>query len=381
MDKSIPFNRPYIAGKELYYIAQAVLSNRHISGDGGFTKKCQAWLEKTLGTPRALLTHSCTAALEMSAILCDIGPGDEVIMPSFSFVSTANAFVLRGGIPVFVDIREDTLNIDEDLLSDAVTEKTRAVVPMHYAGTACDMKAIQDLAASKKLWVIEDAAQALLSAYDGKYLGTIGDLGCLSFHETKNIISGEGGALLINNPELIERAEIVWEKGTDRRKFFRGQIDKYRWVDIGSSYLPSDIIAAFLYAQLEMAETIIAARRTLLETYMEGLNDLEKKGLLRLPVIDTESITNGHIMYIITNSRDERSSLIKHLREHLIMSVFHYIPLHSSPMGLKHGRISGNISVTDKISDRLLRLPMYYDMQTVDVEHVVELVVNFYHIK
>jgi len=372
------FNKPYIAGKELYYIAQAVLSNRHISGDGGYTKKCQYWLENTLGTPRALLTHSCTAALEMSALLCDIGPGDEVIMPSFTFVSTANAFVLRGGVPVFVDIREDTLNMNEAFLADAITERTKAIVPVHYAGTACDMKVILALAADKGLRVIEDAAQALLSTYEGKHLGTIGDLGCLSFHETKNIISGEGGALLVNDPELIERAEIIWEKGTDRRRFFRGQVDKYSWVDIGSSYLPGDIIAAFLYAQLEMAETIISARRTLLKAYMEGLGDLEKMGRIRLPFIDPASVTNGHIMYMITDSLDERSRLMEFLRQRLIMTVFHYVPLHASPMGRKHCRTSGEISVTERMSDRLVRLPMYYEMETGDVERVVDGIRDFY---
>lgn len=378
MGSLIPFNRPYIVGKELFYIAQAVLSNRHISGDGGFTKKCQTWLEDFLGTPKALLTHSCTAALEMSALLCDIGPGDEVIMPSFTFVSSANAFVLHGGIPVFVDIREDTLNISENLLADAITERTKAIVPVHYGGTACDMSAILSLAADKGLRVIEDAAQALLSAYDGKKLGTIGDLGCLSFHETKNIISGEGGALLINDPDLIERAEIIWEKGTDRKQFFRGQVDKYRWLDIGSSYLPSDIIAAFLYAQLEMAEKIISTRCALLDTYMDGLRDLEAKGRVRLPPIDPGNVSNGHIMYIITESLEERSRLIQHLRELGIGSVFHYIPLHSSPMGQKHCRVSGEMSVTDKISDCLLRLPMFFEMQNEDVELVVDAIVNFY---
>jgi len=381
MQNKISYNKPYIAGKELYYIAQAVISNSRISGDGPFTKKCQSWLEEVLGTPKALLTNSCTAALEMAAFLCNIGPGDEVIMPSFTFVSTANAFVLRGGVPVFVDIREDTLNIDEDLLDNAVTKQTKACVPVHYAGTACDMKVISSLAADKGFRVIEDAAQALLSTYEGKKLGTIGDLGCLSFHETKNIISGEGGALLVNDPELIERAEIIREKGTDRTRFFRGQVDKYSWVDIGSSYLPSDIIAAFLYAQLEMAESIIATRKVLLETYMKGLADIEAKGQIRLPSIDHGSVTNGHIMYIITESIDERSRLIEFLRQRRIMSIFHYVPLHSSPMGLKHCRVTGEMAVTERISDRLLRLPMYYEMATSDVVRVIDAVRDFYDVK
>lgn len=375
---SIPFNRPYIVGKELFYVAQAVITHGHISGDGHFTKKCQSWFEKTLGTPKALLTHSCTAALEMSAMLCGIGPGDEVIMPSFTFVSTANAFVLRGAVPVFVDIREDTLNLDERLLIGALTKKTKAIVPVHYAGTPCDMSAILALAKENGLRVVEDAAQGLLSTYEGKYLGTLGNLGCLSFHETKNIISGEGGALLVNEPELADRAEMIWEKGTDRRRFFRGQVDKYTWMDIGSSYLPSDIIAAFLFAQLEMAEQIIAARCRLLEQYMEGLRELEERGALQLPSVDGYSTCNGHIMYIITRSLEERTRLIAWLEERSITSVFHYIPLHSSPMGLRHCRTHGSMTVTDRTSECLLRLPIFYEMQPEQVSRVVEAVRGFY---
>ncbi|SMP72079.1 dTDP-4-amino-4,6-dideoxygalactose transaminase [Desulfonatronum zhilinae] len=378
MTNRIPFNRPYIVGKELYYIAQAVIENNWISGGGPFTKKCQVWLEKTLGAHKALLTHSCTAALEMSAMLCDIGPGDEVIMPSFTFVSTANAFVLRGGVPVFVDIREDTLNMDERLLSETVTPQTKAIVPVHYAGTPCDMNAILALARKHGLRVIEDAAQGLMSTYGGKSLGALGDLGCLSFHETKNIISGEGGALLINDPALIDRAEMIWEKGTNRRQFFQGQVDKYTWVDIGSSYLPSDIIAAFLYAQLEMADKIISARCALLGLYMEGLKELEAEGLVRLPSVDSRGTCNGHIMYLITGSLEERSRLIAYLLERGITAVFHYIPLHSSPMGLKHCRISGGMGVTNRISERLLRLPMFYEMQETEVMKVVDAVRGFY---
>ncbi|MDD5475918.1 MAG: dTDP-4-amino-4,6-dideoxygalactose transaminase [Syntrophales bacterium] len=378
MNEFIPFNRPFIAGKELFYIAQAVLINGRTSGDGPFTRKCQTWLEKVLGTPRALLTHSCTAALEMSAMLCHIGPGDEVIMPSFTFVSTANAFVLRGAVPVFVDIRPDTLNIDERLLEAALTPRTRAVVPVHYAGTPCNMDEIVTLARENGLKVIEDAAQGHLSTYRGSYLGTMGDLGCLSFHETKNIISGEGGALLINDPELYERAEILWEKGTNRKRFFRGEVDKYTWVDIGSSYLPSEIIAAFLYAQLEMAEKIITARRRLFSLYIEGLKDMEKEGFFRLPVIADQSTSNGHIMYIITRSLGERSRLIDYLRKFSIRAVFHYVPLHSSPMGSRHCRSSGKLTHTDQISECLLRLPMYYEMKDDEVYRVVEAVKAFY---
>lgn len=378
MRKPIPFNRPYIAGKELYYIAQAVIENRRISGDGPFTQKCQTWLEKTLGAKKVLLTHSCTAALEMSALLCNIGPGDEVIMPSFTFVSTANAFVLRGGVPVFVDIRQDTLNIDERLIEGAVTTKTKAIVPVHYAGTPCDMDVIMGIAGEKGLRVIEDAAQGHLSTHCNRYLGAIGDLGCLSFHETKNIISGEGGALLINDPEMVGRAEVIWEKGTNRKRFFRGEVDKYTWVDIGSSYLPSDITAAFLYAQLEMAEKIIAARCRIFDRYMAGLRDLEERGVVRLPVIDAQGTCNGHIMYVITGSLDERTRLMEYLREQGIYAVFHYVPLHSSPMGEKHCRVYGSLTHTCGISERLLRLPLYYEMTDAEVERVVAAVEEFY---
>ncbi len=378
MSSDIPFNRPYIAGKELYYIAQAVLSHGRISGDGPFTRKCQSRLEEVLGARKALLTHSCTAALEMSAILCSIGPGDEVIMPSYTFVSTANAFVLRGGVPVFVDIREDTLNIDESLVKDAVTERTRAVVPVHYAGTPCNMSAIMELARSEGIRVIEDAAQGYLSKYKGQCLGTMGDLGCLSFHETKNIISGEGGALLINDPELIRRAEIVWEKGTNRKDFYRGEVDKYTWVDIGSSYLPSDIIAAFLYAQLEMDEKIITARSRLLKRYVQELAELERAGLIRLPLLDEEDVCNGHIMYIITGSNNERERLIGYLKKRNITAVFHYVPLHMSPVGKSKCRSHGSMSITERIGSRLLRLPMYYEMREEEVIRVVNAVKEFY---
>jgi len=376
--KYIPFNKPFIAGKELYYIAQAVIENRHTAGDGPFTKKCNAWLEEHLGCRKALLTHSCTAALEMSAILAGIGPGDEIIMPSFTFVSTANAFVLRGGIPVFVDIHPDTLNINEAYIEAAITTRTRAIVPVHYAGVPCQMDVIMDIARRKGLLVIEDAAQSLLSQYQGKYMGTIGQMACLSFHETKNIISGEGGALLINEPSIIERAEIIREKGTNRSQFFRGQVDKYTWLDIGSSYLPSDIIAAFLYAQMENAGQIIAKRNLIYDIYIEGLQPLAKKGHIRLPSILDDCTSNGHIFYVITGSLAERTALTEFLKEQGINGVFHYVPLHTSPAGQLFGRAFGTLEVTNRVSDCLLRLPLYYEMTREDAEFVVEKIIHFY---
>jgi len=374
----ISFNKPFIAGKELFYIAQAVIENHHTAGDGPFTKKCQTWLEENLGSQKVLLTHSCTAALEIAAILAGIQPGDEVIMPSYTFVSTANAFVLRGGIPVFVDIRPDTLNINEALIEEAITPKTRAIVPVHYAGGPCQMDTIMDIAGRKLLLVIEDAAQALLSRYHNQYMGTIGQMACLSFHETKNIISGEGGALIINDPLLIERAEIIREKGTNRSQFFRGQVDKYTWVDIGSSYLPSDILAAFLYAQMENADQIIAKRNLIYDLYMEGLQPLAEKGCIQLPFILNDCCSNGHMFYIITRSLEERTELTEFLKERGIMAVFHYVPLHSSPAGKLYGRTCGNLDVTKRVSDCLLRLPLYYEMTNNDVYLVTETIRNFY---
>lgn len=366
----IPFNKPFIAGKELYNIAKAVLES-HLSGDGPFTKKCHAWLEDTLHCQKALLTHSCTGALELAAILCDIKPGDEIIMPSFTFVSTANAFVLRGGVPVFVDIRPDTLNMDERLVAQALTAKTKAIVPVHYAGVPCAMEDILKISKECDLWVIEDAAHAFLSKYKKKYLGTMGHLGCLSFHETKNIISGEGGALLINDERLIERAEIIREKGTNRKQFFRGETDKYTWVDIGSSFLPSEIVGAFLYAQFEMADVIISARRTIFEYYHELLKPLEKDGFIRLPSIEDRSNHNGHIVCIILESFEERHQLMDFLKKRGISSVFHYIPLHTSPGGKKFGQTFGKLANTDRISRTLLRLPSFYGMTEDEVSEVV----------
>jgi dTDP-4-amino-4,6-dideoxygalactose transaminase len=377
--KRIPFNKPFIVGKELSYIAEAVLVESHLAGNGAFTKKCHAWLKNRLSCQKALLTHSCTAALEMAAILCKIGPGDEVIMPSFTFVSTANAFALRGGIPVFVDIRPDTLNMDESLIEKTITERTKAIVPVHYAGRACAMNRILHIAEKYNLFVIEDAAQALLSKFHDKYLGTIGHLGCLSFHETKNIISGEGGALLINDRELMNRAEIIWEKGTDRSRFSRGEVAKYTWQDIGSSFLPSELNAAFLYAQLEETERIIAKRCRIYRRYMDMLTPLAEDGHISLPYpADMDCAANGHLFYILTNSLKERDDLCQHLRANDIVAVFHYVPLHSSPMGKDICRTSGKMTVSDNAGDCLLRLPLYYEMQEEDVERVVTAVVDFY---
>lgn len=377
MNNKIPFNKPFIVGKELYNIAQAVISG-HLAGDGSFTKACNKWLEDNLICEKALLTHSCTAALEMSAILCDIQPDDEIIMPSFTFVSTANAFVLRGGTPVFVDIRQDTLNIDEKLIEAAITPKTKAIVPVHYAGMPCEMDVILQLAKQYNLIVVEDAAQAFFATYKGKFLGTMGDFGCLSFHETKNVISGEGGALLINNRRSINRAEIVREKGTNRNQFFRGEVDKYTWVDIGSSYLPSEIVSAFLYAQLENADKIMRKRRNLFDSYMRGLTHLEDKGCFRLPFIFEHDVCNGHMIYLLTGSLEERNRLIESLKGRNINAVFHYVPLHSSPAGKRYGRISGSMHVTDDVSDRLVRLPLYYEMTDNDIDIVISAITDFY---
>ncbi len=377
---NIPFNKPFVVGKELYYIAQAVMQN-HLSGDGPFTRRCHEWLEEQLKCKLALLTHSCTGALEMAAILCNIQPGDEIIMPSFTFVSTANAFVLRGGVPVFVDIRPDTLNIDEQLIESAITPRTKAIVPVHYAGVACSMDKIMKIAEKYDIVVVEDTAQALLSTYKGRYLGTIGHLGCLSFHETKNIISGEGGALLINDTRFIERAEIIREKGTNRNKFFRGEVDKYTWVDIGSSFLPSELIGAFLCAQLEQADKIVASRCRTYLRYYELLLPLEEKGFIKLPTINNDCVSNGHIFYIIANSLEERTRLIHFLKENNVTSVFHYVPLHSSPAGIRYGRAGSDVKVTNDISDKLLRLALYYEMGDKDVQEVAYIIDTFYESK
>jgi dTDP-4-amino-4,6-dideoxygalactose transaminase len=373
----IPFNKPFIVGKELYYIAHAVVDGQ-LSGDGYYTKLCHQWFEERLGCAKALLSHSCTAALEMAAILCDIKPGDEVILPSFTFVSTANAFVLRGAVPVFVDIRPDTLNMDEKKIEAGITPRTKVIVPVHYAGVPCAMDEILNIAGKKGLLVVEDAAQALLSTYKGRYLGTIGHFGCLSFHETKNIISGEGGALLIKDERFVERAEVIREKGTNRSRFFRGEVDKYTWIDIGSSFLPSELVGAFLYAQLEQAEKIMVARRRIFQQYMVLLKPLEEKNCIRLPYVDADCEANGHIFYVICRNLEERTNLAEHLNMNSINAVFHYVPLHSSPAGLKYGRVSGDMAFTNAISDRILRLPMYYEMNDDDIDRVVKTVEKFY---
>lgn len=372
----ISFNVPPYTGKENEYIAEAI-ANRKICGDGEFTKKCNEWMEEKTGTAKALLTTSCTHATELAAILADIKPGDEVIMPSYTFVSTADAFVLRGAKVVFVDIRPDTMNIDENLIEAAITEKTKAIVPVHYAGVACEMDKIMEIAKRYHLCVIEDAAQGIMSTYKGQALGTIGDYGCYSFHETKNYSMGEGGALLIKHQEDVERAEIVREKGTNRSKFFRGQIDKYTWVDAGSSYLPSELNAAYLWAQLEAAQEIFDDRMTSWNRYYEGLKDMEEAGYVELPYIPKECEHNAHMFYIKTTNLEERSNLIDFLKQNAINAVFHYIPLHSAPAGKKYGEFRGEDRFTTKESERLLRLPLYYGLGD-DVECVVEQVKNFY---
>ena len=376
----IPFNKPFLVGKELFYMAQAVMGG-HLSGNGPFTRKSQEWLNQRLGVKKSLLTHSCTAALEMAALLCDLKPGDEVIMPSFTFVSTANAFALFGAVPVFVDIRPDTLNMNERLIEAAITDRTKVIVPVHYAGVPCEMDTIMDIARRHRLRVVEDAAQAMLSKYGGKCLGSIGDIGCLSFHETKNIISGEGGALLINDPDLVERAEILWEKGTNRSQFFRGEVDKYTWVDIGSSYLPSELMGAFLWAQLEEADRIIERRRRLFRGYMVGLAPLVESGELSVPFVSQGVSENGHLFYVLLKSGEERDSLMKYLRENGIYAVFHYVPLHSSPCGMRFGRSGSSMRWTDDLSARLLRLPLYYDMSQDDQESVISRVMAFFSVK
>lgn len=365
----VPFNQPYMTGKELYYIAQAKFGNK-LAGDGPYTKRCHAWLEERTGCTKALLTHSCTAALEMSALLLDIQPGDEVIMPSYTFVSTANAFVLRGGIPVFVDIRKDTLNIDEQLIEPAITSRTRAIVPVHYAGVGCEMDTIMDIARRHELKVIEDAAQGVMARYKGRPLGSLGDLGAYSFHETKNVISGEGGALLVNDSAMASRAEIIREKGTDRSRFFRGEVDKYTWQEVGSSFLPGELIAAFLWAQLEEADDITQKRLGLWHRYHEGLASLESAGLLRRPIIPAECEHNAHMYYVLLAPGIERQKVIDRLKADGIFPVFHYVPLHDSPGGRRFGRVAGTMANTDDLSARLLRLPLWISMQPRDVERV-----------
>ena len=369
--KNIPFNKPYMTGKELYHIAQANF-NHMLAGDGPFTKKCHEWLETKTGTTKALLTHSCTAALEMTAILADIQPGDEVIMPSYTFVSTANAFVLRGGIPVFVDIRPDTLNIDESLIEAAISSRTKAIVPVHYAGVACEMDTIMDIARRHDLLVIEDAAQGIMSSYKGRSLGSIGHLGAYSFHETKNLISGEGGALLVNDERFAEPAEIIREKGTDRSRFFRGEVDKYTWQEVGSSFLPGELIAAFLWAQFEEANRITQDRLASWQRYHEMLELLELKGILRRPIIPDDCQHNAHMYYVLLAPEINRQKVLEEFKCNEIGAVFHYVPLHSSPAGLRYGRTHGNLDVTISQSERLIRLPLWVGITKQQQDRIVD---------
>ncbi len=376
----IKFNSVPYTGKELGYIEEAINSNK-ICGDGAFTKKCNAWIEEKTGVSKCLLTTACSTALDMSAMLADIRPGDEVILPSFTFVSTANAFVLRGATLVFVDIRPDTQNIDEKLIEDAITDRTKAIVPVHYAGVGCEMDTILDIAKRHNLIVVEDAAQGVMSTYKGRALGSIGDYGCYSFHETKNYSMGEGGALLIRDEAAVDKAEIMREKGTDRSRFLRGQVDKYTWVDMGSSYLPSDMNAAYLWAQLEMADEINNDRLASWNNYYEQLSDLAGEGRIELPVIPAECKHNAHMFYIKAKDLEERSALISYLKENGINAVFHYVPLHSAPAGRRFGRMHGEDKYTTVTYERLLRLPMYYGLESSDIDYVCETIRKFYRNK
>lgn len=374
----IDFNVPPYVGTEMKYVEEAAAKNHKICGDGPFTHRCNEWLEERTGTKKALLTTSCTHATELAALLANIKEGDEVIMPSYTFVSTADAFVLRGAVPVFVDIRPDTMNIDETKIEEAVTERTKAIAPVHYAGVSCEMDTIMKIAGKYHLTVIEDAAQGILSTYKGRALGTIGDFGCFSFHETKNYSMGEGGALLIRDEKDVERAEIIREKGTNRAKFFRGQIDKYTWVDAGSSYLPGDMNAAYLMAQLDAADEIFEDRMRSWNLYYELLKPLEERGKIVLPYIPEECTHNAHMFYIKAKDLEERSALISFLKENGIQSVFHYIPLHSAPAGEKFGRFHGEDIYTTRESERLARLPMFYGLKEEQVRYIAEKVSEFY---
>ncbi|WP_211451919.1 dTDP-4-amino-4,6-dideoxygalactose transaminase [Collimonas antrihumi] len=368
-NEKIRFNRPYMTGKEQQYITEAKFGNM-LAGDGPFTKRCHRWIEEKTGCAKALLTHSCTAALEMAALLLDIKPGDEVIMPSYTFASTANAFALRGGIPVFVDIREDTLNLDERLIEAAITPRTKAIVPVHYAGVACEMDSIIDIARRHGLVVVEDAAQGVMASYKGRALGSIGDLGAFSFHETKNVISGEGGALLVNAPELALRAEIIREKGTDRGRFFRGEVDKYTWQEVGSSFLPGELIAAFLWAQLEEAHAITVRRLASWEYYHAALASLETKGVLRRPIIPEDCQHNAHMYYVLLAPEVDRQAMLDEMKRNGIYSVFHYVPLHSSPAGSRLGKTIGDMAVTNSTSERLMRLPLWVGLSESNIDTV-----------
>ena len=368
---NIPFNSPYLTGKELIYLQESLKSG-NIVGNAGFTRKCEELLEKSFGAKKILLTNSCTDALEMASLLTGLKPGDEVLVPSFTFVSTVNAFILRGARPVFVDIREDTLNIDETKIDEKITEKTKAIFPVHYAGVSCEMDAITDTAKRNNLFVVEDAAQGVNSKYNGQYLGTIGDIGTYSFHGTKNYTCGEGGAIVINNNNFIERSEIIREKGTNKSKFLRGEIDKYTWVDIGSSYLVSDMLAAFLLAQLEKLDEISKKRKEIFDYYYENLEELQTAGELKLPSVPGNCETNYHLFYVILNSEDKRNNIIKRLREYGIQAVFHYVPPHTSPMGIKYGYKAGDLPVTESMSSRLLRLPIYPHLEKDNQKYIID---------
>lgn len=373
---AIPFNWPHMTGKELQYIAEA-RSNGMLAGDGPFTKRCHAWLERQTGCSKALLTHSCTGALEMAALLLDIQPGDEIIMPSYTFVSTANAFVLRGGVPVFVDIRDDTLNIDERLIEAAITSRTRAVVPVHYAGVSCEMDSIMAIASAYGLRVVEDAAQGVMASYKGRSLGSIGDLGAYSFHETKNVISGEGGALLVNCPELVSRAEVIREKGTDRSRFFRGEVDKYTWQEVGSSFLPGELIAAFLWAQLEEAKQITQERLVSWQRYHDLLESSELKGVLRRPFVPEGCQHNAHMYYVLMAPHIDRHAVLERFKQKDIWPVSHYVPLHSSPAGQRLGRVNGDLNVTNIMAEQLIRLPLWVGIKEVQQQRVVDALTKF----
>jgi dTDP-4-amino-4,6-dideoxygalactose transaminase len=370
-DNKIPFNKPFLTGRELLYIAKAH-EGGSLAGDGPFTGHCHEWLRHNTGCQSALLTHSCTAALEMSALLLDIQPGDEIIMPSFTFVSTANAFVLRGAAPVFVDIRRDTLNIDERLIEAAITERTRAILPVHYAGVGCEMDSIGEIARRHQLHVVEDAAQGFMASYKNRALGSIGDLGCFSFHETKNVISGEGGALLVNNPNMAARAEVIREKGTDRSRFFRGEVDKYTWQEMGSSYLPGELIAAFLWAQLGNAESITAERLKIWDYYHERLERLEDDGKMQRPFIPEHCQHNAHMYYLLLDQGSDRRQLLDNLNAAGINAISHFVPLHESPAGRRYGRIHGSMQETEITASRLIRLPFWIGISNEEQDRVVE---------
>lgn len=377
MKYKIPFNKPFIVDKELMYILEAV-STGQLAGNGVFTKKCEDFLEQRCGYRKVFMTHSGTGALEMAAILCNIKTGDEVILPSYTFVSTANAFYLYGAVLKFVDIRPDTLNIDDNLIEKAITNKTKVICPVHYAGIGCEMNNIVNIAKKYKLRIVEDAAHAINSQYNDKYLGSLGDLSALSFHETKNFISGEGGALIVNDSDLIERAEIIWEKGTNRKKFFQGKVDKYTWVDVGSSFYPSELVSAFLFAQLEKNELIMKKRLSLWEYYWDNLFKMQDDGLFKLPVIPENCKHNAHMFYLLLNSEAERNELLARLRENHIHAVFHYIPLHSSPMGVKMGYKPSDLPVTEDISRRILRLPLFFELKREEQDLIINVIRRFF---